>query len=287
MLTEGIIFAFVAALSWGISDFFSKIVVGKIGSFRLLFTIVLIGTSAVVVYGLLFTKIPIITVNSLILSAITSAFLYSGTFIFFKGLQKGYASIISPVGSSWGIVTIILSIIFLGELLTTYQSLYVILIFSGIILMSVNLKEVIKKSKNKFVIGSGEAISAMVLWGIAMFLLKFVVNDLGIVWSIIIIRGISILFLFLYGKSKNLEFKFSGKYILLLLIIIGLIDTVAFLVYNLGISAEYLSLVVPVVSSYPFITLILAHLFLKERLVLNQYIGIAIILLGLTLISII
>ena len=58
------------------------------------------------------------------------------------------------------------------------------------------------------------------------------------------------------------------------------------LFFSIGISVSLVSLVAVISSLYPLIVVILARIFLKEKLFSIQKIGIVAILLGLVLISI-
>ena len=60
---------------------------------------------------------------------------------------------------------------------------------------------------------------------------------------------------------------------------------VAFFAYAFGIRGEQVSIIVAIVAAFPLVTIVLARIFLKERLVLNQALGIASVITGLILIS--
>ena len=59
----------------------------------------------------------------------------------------------------------------------------------------------------------------------------------------------------------------------------------AFFTFSLGTSGSYASIVAPIGSAYALITIVLAKIFLKEKIKVSQYFGIAGILAGLILIS--
>ena len=70
-----------------------------------------------------------------------------------------------------------------------------------------------------------------------------------------------------------------------MLILIGILDMAGVVFYAFGASTELISIVGPISALYPAVTLILARLFIKEKLILIQKIGIISILFGLFLIS--
>ena len=75
------------------------------------------------------------------------------------------------------------------------------------------------------------------------------------------------------------------KFPLLVLVLIGIFDMGAFFTYSIGTSGSFTSIVAPIGSAYTLVTIILAKIFLKEKIKPNQYFGIAGILTGLILIA--
>jgi drug/metabolite transporter (DMT)-like permease len=63
------------------------------------------------------------------------------------------------------------------------------------------------------------------------------------------------------------------------------LDTAAFVFYTLGLASAESGIVAVVTSLFSVVTVILARLFLNERLARIQIIGILIIMLGIGLIS--
>ena len=85
------------------------------------------------------------------------------------------------------------------------------------------------------------------------------------------------------GQTKLRDLKKNN--IFWFVLVAQLIYTVAWAVINYGVSVGNTALITTISSLYPAITVILALIFYKEKLVLNQKIGILIILIGLILIS--
>ena len=284
----GIIFALVSFFGWGVSDLLSKVVIEKLGYYRTVFFYNFTSAIPLLLFALVFVQIPPISFKIVLITALIG-FLNTmvGCLMFYKGLEKGDVSVLSPISSSWGVVTVLLALIFLDEMLTLRQSYSIVLIFSGIILSSLSWSGLKLARRKKLVSGAKEVIASTIFWGVALFLLKFVVDDLGSVWSLVIMRYFGVTFLFLYGKATRQGFNFSERLACILVITIGLLDVIGFLGFNLGVTTELVSIVTPIVTSYPAVTFMLAHIFLHERLEKNQYIGIGMILSGLVLISVI
>jgi uncharacterized membrane protein len=65
----------------------------------------------------------------------------------------------------------------------------------------------------------------------------------------------------------------------------GILDTSAFLATNAGLQTGQVSVVSVLASLYGAVTVLLAWIFLRERLEISQWFGIAMIFVGIVLVS--
>lgn len=277
VLSEGILFSIFAMIGYGLADFLAKKAVDKYGPIISLKIAITSGTLAILLYSLFSIKFPALSFNTIIFVLLTGITGAIGWIAFYKSLKQGKVSIISPIASSWGIISFILAIAVLSEKLTLSQVLASISIFIGIFLVSVDWKKFSIDIKNKFYSGVGLALLAMITFGISAFFSKFVVDEVGAFYSVIFVRAILIPILLVY-PSNNKE-KFNINFIWLL-ILIGIIDALAYLSFNFGLLTGLVSIVSAITSAAPFIVVLLAYFFLKEKLKTNQYLGILLIIIG-------
>ncbi|KKQ02065.1 MAG: hypothetical protein US11_C0001G0024 [Candidatus Roizmanbacteria bacterium GW2011_GWA2_36_23] len=205
---------------------------------------------------------------------------------FYKGLSKSNVSLVSPIGATYSLVIVVLSTLIYKEVLNNGQILAIFLILTGIILTSVNLPVIFKFKKLTIFSGVKEGLVAMLGWGISLFLIVPVSQSLGWFLPAYIFKLIFLSFLLIYmlvKKQKIDKQKLKSNW--LILIIIGVFDMVAFFSYSFGVMSEYASIVAPVAGAYSMITVVLGLVFLKEKLVFNQVVGILGIISGLVLIS--
>jgi drug/metabolite transporter (DMT)-like permease len=66
---------------------------------------------------------------------------------------------------------------------------------------------------------------------------------------------------------------------------IGLLDTGANVSYGLGLAGAYVAIVAVLSSLFSAVTVLLAWVVLRERLALNQWLGVLLILVGVALVS--
>lgn len=287
-LTLGIIFGLISALSWGISDFLAKRIIDKVGIFKSLLYAQLFGLLPLLIYFKFYLTVPIFTLETILFLIFMGTLGTMMNLTLFKAFEIGPISITSPVASLWGVITAILGYMFLKESLTQLQISGIILATLGLVLVSFKYSD-FKKLKFKKISSKGiyVAVIAMLGWGLFFTLMKPLVVATGKYFPIIVVRLIAVTTLPIYLMHKNDFPILLPRNILLVLVIVGLLDATSFLAYNYGISSAYVSIVAPLAALYPAPTIILARIFLKEMLEINQKVGIVSILSGLVLLSIV
>lgn len=278
-----------AMVFWGVAIFLAAIANRKFENVVVLFWMQFFGFLLGVVY--FFYSLRSLNINlislyipHLIVIALLQLFAYLS---FYKGLKKGQVSLVSSVGASWGLLAAILGVIFLKESLKINQIIAIIFLIVGIILASTNVKEIINDRKVKLLIGVKEGLMAMVGWGISLFLLASLTKVIGWFLPSLIFRFLLLLFLTIYIMISKKDFvPKKVRFPLWLLLFIGIFDMLAFFTFSIGTSGSYASIVAPIGSAYALVTIVLAQIFLKEKIKFNQAIGICGIIIGLVLISI-
>ena len=95
------------------------------------------------------------------------------------------------------------------------------------------------------------------------------------------------LFLFVVSKINKVDLKIKSVSLLSWLTIIGFLDAAAYLSLSWGYSSgSHPSIVSVLGATFSIPALIVAWIFLKEKLKFNQFIGIGLIITGLILLSI-
>jgi len=284
----GVIMGLATMSFWGVGIFLSAIANRKFENVIVLFWMQFFGLLlgiAYFVYG--FSSFNLNSVIEYLPQLVIIAILQIMAYLsFYKGLTKGQVSMVSSIGASWGLLTAILGVIFLHETLRFNQVLAIILIALGIVFVSVNLKELFANKKIKLLIGVKEGLIAMACWGVALFMLASLTKVIGWFLPAFIFRIFLLVFLaafVLFSKKSFIPAK--AKFPWQILLFIGLFDMAAFFTFSLGTSGSFASIVAPIGSAYALVTIILAKIFLKEKIKINQYFGIAGILAGLILIS--
>ncbi len=288
MISIGIITGLIYMLAVGIGDFLQSIPTRKIGRFKTLFARHFLTLLFILPFGLfLYSKGELtISITNILWLMFGTIFFLFGYINFLKAFEIGNVSVVSPISAAYSIVTVILSIIFLKEFLSIKIILSIGIIMLGIVLTTTDLA----KHKNlQGAAGVKESIIAMFLWGVYFFIVGYAGQTTEATSLFVAVMMIQVIFFLTFVYFKKSIPKFSElreNKLLLIFISIVPIYLIAWASYNYGVTKDMVSIVAPIGSLYPAITVLLASLIYKEKLVLNQKIGILILLVGLFLISI-
>ncbi len=272
-------------ISWGIADFFAAKAVRKISVIKTFFWVEITSIIILIPIFLTFFKFPSLSLLNILLILIIGALSLIAILSFYKGLQVGTISIISPIAASYAVVTVILSLIFLKETLTALQATGISIVILGAILTSFKFHDLIKLRVKNIAKGVKYALIAMFGWGILFVLLDILISELGWFLPFVFIITTEIFCLLAYSGATKKDISFP-KNIGLFVILVGVLETIAFLSFGVGVSSQPTAILAPIISAFPAITIILARIFFKEILELNQKIGIVSVLMGLVLLSI-
>jgi len=280
-------------LGWGFADFFVKKTVDKIGAVSSLVWAHLFGTVVLVFFAIFqflifgsFIAIPntLSAWAGLILFGILQMIVY---WLVYEGFGKGQVSVLSPVFASFAGLVALISIAFLGERAGDLRILSLFIIFAGIVLISTDFKGWnIKSIKLVNVPGFKEVAIATLLaalwtlgWG------KFVGGEDWLSYALFMYLFMTVAAFFL---SRFMKVKLSGVSTNLwkFLFIIGLGEAIAYTAISLGYSLTSTVSVVALLSgAFSLPVIILARIFLKEKINHIQTIGSIVIFTGIMALS--
>jgi len=287
-----VIFALIAATAWGITDFAAALASAKIGHFRTAYISQAIGTIAILLISFgslgLVMRFPLATCMTIGLGLLNVVAVLAS----YKSFETGKLSLVSPLQSSFPALSTVLAILFLGEEVSATRAAGVVLTLGGIVIVTMqNNSEEIKgsnKSKiDKLGLGLGYAVIAFLAYGFLYFALKIVVIDLGPLIPVLIQRlaTVSILAITFSVSRQKTAGDFKSWRSFGLLLVIGLLDVLAGLAYNFGVIGGEVAVVSTISGLYSVVTVLLAIIFLKDRLNRRQAGGILAILVGVGLLG--
>lgn len=277
-----LIFAFISAFGWGTGDIFGVIASRKVGGYT-----TTLGQFAVatILFGLYIpwalADLQKITPVLLGINILLGLFYVVGNVTFNEAVRISKASLVGPIAGSFPAVTTILSLLFLKESLSPMQAMFIVIIFIGILLSTVDFKKLAIVDKGIFL-----ALFSMISWGTYFTFIKLLMSEIGWFWP----NYISMLLfplIFVYMKSKKIKFTIPKPSIQRSIALSSLLLRGGDFSLNVGASMGLTSLVAPVAGSYPIIFTILAFVIFKEQIRRLQMLGIITTLIGIVALSIV
>ncbi len=284
-----VVFGILSAVVIGTSDFVAAYVGRKVGPFfTLLYS--MITSFVILAVGEVFLKYPLFHGWDWAILLGCGFAIAAGYFAFYRALEIGPVSLVSPIASTDGIIAAALGVFLFGELLSHVQKAGVVVVLCGIFLVSTKLRE-FKRSIRHPGKGVPLAMVTMVGFGIGLTMISRFSETYGWFVPILGMRAGILLWLLIYAAAKKqwkAKSKASARSVGLV-ILIGILETTALLCYARGATlhpAAPTALIAPLYSTFPMFTILLAFIIFKERPVPNQWVGIAGIIAGVVLLAI-
>ena len=175
----------------------------------------------------------------------------------------------------WAVFTMLFAFIFMGQRLSTMQTLGVLMILSGATLASLNWSEI---RNQRFQLSSGvkEAILGAFFFGVFWNISEIISEKVGWLLTTLFVKLGIILFLLFFSflvKQEISLIKISAKtkYIILLM---GIVEVGAVALVNYGLTIGDAILITPIASALSIVTISLAIIFLKDKVTKIQGAGI-------------
>jgi drug/metabolite transporter (DMT)-like permease len=271
--------ALIACFGYGTSGFLSGIKSRDIPVLTLLLFTSIAGLIIFLVV-LCVRGMPLPRDPNLLYAVLGGIFGVGGLYCFYRGLAVGAISIVVPVSALCVTLPVIVSLAY-GEILSALQWFGIILAFSGGILVS--FERNISDNTKRLAAGILPALGAALGFG-AFFVVMDLAGTVDPLWAVVVSKLSYFLFLLpaIFLKRPSLKVNLIH---MPAVVAIGLLDGIAALAYTTATTLGMLSLVAVISSLYPAVSLILAAIILKERLVGHQLIGVVLAISGITLIS--
>ena len=273
--------ALLSSAMWGTSDYFAGRLSKKHHPFAVLGFTQVIGLAV----GLLIAAISgdwqgkVLGFDGfLIMGALAGLCGYIGLACLYEGLSTGRMGVVSPISSMSAVVPLAYALIVNGDSLSTITSVGVVIALVGVFCASgPELSQGLPLKPLLLALGAAAGFG---------FALTFIAmgSQSSALLTMVSMRGAT----FFVTMAIALKFKTTGgfsKKEMPALIFIGAADFIANLLLGIACTKGLVSIAMVFGSLYPIATAVLAFKFLHERLHKVQYIGIALAVTGVSLIS--
>jgi drug/metabolite transporter (DMT)-like permease len=298
MLLTGLVFGLLAAASWGIVDIAGALAVRRIGSLR-----VQVGTLAVGVAS--FVAVTLLSpdllepgwVEGLLVGLPLGAFAAAGYLTYMTALRLGPISVVSPVTVCYGGLSVVLAVLVRGESLSIVQAAGAVLATFGVVLTAVVLEN--GSLRGARIVGPGVvmALVTVVLFGLLGVVMVGPIRDHG--WLPVLLgsrignlaAGAALLATAVVSGSQRFRTVLDPgqpvtRWIVALLVLAGVCDTVAFSLFAIGLEQAPVWIVTLASSLGPVLVVVFAILQLGERLRPVQWMGLVALAAGLGVLAV-
>jgi transporter family protein len=267
---------------WGIYDFLGGVYAKQIGPFKSFFWSQLAGLVSALLLIFIFTinlNVPIWVIILLPIAAIVYS---AGYLLFFKGFEIGNVSIVAATMNLWTVFTMLFAFIFMGQRLSTLQSLGVFMIISGVTLASLNWSD-IKNQRFQLSSGVKETVLGAFFFGVFWNISEVISEEIGWLSTTLFVKFGIILFLLLFSFliKRELDLTKASTKTKCMVVLMGIIEAGAVAIVNYGLTIGDAILITPIASALSIVTITLAIIFLKDKVTKLQGLGIITAIAGI------
>ncbi|MEK7512889.1 MAG: DMT family transporter [Patescibacteria group bacterium] len=286
-MTLGILFAFLALLSWGIGDFFVQRAARAFGDLRTLFYIG--ATGAVVLFPFVTDEFFSLAGNPLhfLLLTLTGVVIFAAAMLDFEALRRGKIAVIEPILGLELPVVIALTAIFWGEHLSLPQGLLAGTTFVGIVLAVTKHHTHLHYHTRIFERGVVFALAGSILMGLVNFLVGASAQEtsplLTIWFTNTLFTALCLIFIAVRSELPGLLTGIIRHPSIF--IAVSIFDNAAWLFYALATSLIAISIATTISESYIALAVLLGLFVNREKLKYHQFVGVGVAILSIILLA--
>lgn len=281
-----LVYTILAALCWAIWGILTKYISADISpyTYQILFTTGMLFSLPFVIYRCRKEKVNI---KGILIGTIAGTFAVAGNILVFQSLKLGgQAAVVIPLSNLYPLITILIALLIFREKLSLMNGLGILIVLPAVIILSGQSQ--IFHDPAGFLKSLGfktwllYALLSLILFGLFSASQKVTTNYISAEWSYISFVASAVIVSVCFILFNRVNFEVVSK-IFWTGSLTGLLDGLGVLaIYSAYRANGKASRVSPVASATQQIfTLILALTFLKEKLTLIEFIGIAMAIAGL------
>jgi drug/metabolite transporter (DMT)-like permease len=272
------------ALCWGTADYLSRYQSEKVGHYRTVLYSQFVTLIILVLLVPVFGTGPgpfLLPVVALIAAGVAN---FAAFVFLYRALHRGVVSVVSPIAYTYPAVTVALSALILGAVLSQAQVAAIAGIIAGVILLSTRFSELRKyllgRGPPNVTAGVGSAVTCAVLFGVVYIGLGYAAPSVSLVLPALVLRAVASALGFTLAPVLHYDPRPSRLVMSNIIIAISVLEAAGLLLFTYGILSAGASLPVvaalsgmggAVASSYGIILL-------KEHLEWNQFAGVVVAL---------
>jgi drug/metabolite transporter (DMT)-like permease len=281
-----VILGILAAFCWGSGDFVSRTSSNRIGYYATATYGNVFGTIVLVILIKILGIDPILPPGTIFILFFASIAFLSAYVFAYRGFQSGPLSVVAPIAYTAPAIATVFSILLLSVSLSTIETLSLVVIMMGVVLLSIRFSELRKFREG----GNQTIVSTAVLPGVLsafsfafVFLaLSIVVPGTGYLVPILYLRGFAMVIGFVLAPVIKQDLKPTRQKLSPTVLAIGILDTLGFVFLTLGLASGKESLPLVIMASGMGGAFLVSYgiVILKEKPEPNQLLGIVVSIVG-------
>lgn len=282
-MNSGFALGAAAALAWGFADVIVTFYARRIGYLRALVVIHGLSLVPLALLALVVEPPEPVTTGSLVSAAALGPVAVVAYMGFYKALELGPISIVSPIVSAFGAVIVLLALLVLGDSLTAVQAFGCGLVLSCVVVASIETSGTDRAGAT----GIALSLVACLAFGLYLFLQGELADELGWLLPILVSRVVAVLMLgallaAMPGEEPRDKLGLAG---VAGCAATGALEASAYLFFNRGAELGEIALTGAAVSAYPVIPILVGLFALHERVARHQLVGVAGVLAGMVVLA--
>lgn len=277
-----IVFGLLSAISWGAGDFTGGLAARKVGAVRAVFYASVVGLVAVTVSALV-TGEALPSLRVWLIAMLAGVFGSTGLILLYAAMANGTMSIAAPVSALLAAALPVL----VGTLTEGLPKLLTLIGFCFALFAVWMVSQ--SEGGVKDILSHLADLKLPLLAGLGFggyFVIMHRATDEGaLLWAMTGSRISSVLMVFIYMLATRTYFRIDDRSSLPVIGLNGVLDLSGNAFFILAAQAGRLDVASVLSSLYPGSTVMLAWIFLHERLTRNQWIGIAAALVAIVLMT--
>lgn len=280
--TLSILCGLVGMLGWGIYDFLGGVFARRLGPLRTFLWSQVAGLGGMLLLAVILApswRVP----GRVLLLSLPAAMAYAAGYLFFlRGLALGPVSIVAAIMNLWAVFTMFFAFALMGQRLTPLQTLGALTIIAGATVASADWGNV-RRQGLRLSAGVKEAVLGAFFFGIFWNISEVIAEDVGWLMTTLSVKVGLVLVLVLVARlsGQPIGRVHTPPGTKIVVGLMGLVEAGTIAVVNYGLTIGDAILITPIASALSVVTILLAVIFLQERLTRLQQMGIGAAVLGI------
>jgi len=284
-----LIMTFAATLLWGVSGIFSKLSTPRLGVARVALLVAAVEGTLYSVAFLTLRDDDVVEMSYVLLGIGSCLLGIMGYLCFFEAIMEGQVSIAGTITAAYPALSVIGAVLIIQETLSWVQALGVICIIAGIVGLSFEPNPGSKTAMSRRTLFF--ALAGFVLWGAWSLTSKIAIDNIGAgnIFGCYVVSSLTAPLIYGWIRRvrpvRNTPANPSRRVWALGAAGLG-VNLIGAIAFSFALEGGTASLVVPISSAYPMITVALAVALLKERIDRLHIVPLVIVVIGLVLVGV-